>query len=349
MYSSMVIQNKMKQLLLMSFMLLYHTASDAQTETFDLATYSIPEGWDKIKNSNDLVGYVITNNKTGTYCQVAVYKSINSMGSAQLDFETEWQDLVAKTYHVTDKPEFEQGITVDGWESISGAAKFEFSGGESLVMMVTKSGYGRRLSILILTNTTDYQSEIQQFLESVDLNKPKENTPLTSEVQENTNTPNIIGSWGKNSSVVSNSFYSNMGYSKDQYTFNDDGTYFFASKIFQSSYDKILLVREHGTYQVNGTNLTISPLKSVIESWSKKGGTDKFGALLSTQNRTLEKITYQFTMYLFTGIQEWNMVLQAGGQRTQRDGLFGTNSTFEKAWYYRPISTSNTAIEVPVE
>jgi hypothetical protein len=136
------------------------------------------------------------------------------------------------------------------------------------------------------------------------------------------------------------------GYSKAQYTFNSNGTYSFVSKTFRMTFDKILLVKESGTHQISGNNITINPQKSVIEAWSKRDGTDKWGRLLTTQNRTLEKVTYQFTRHYFSGIQLWNLVLQAD-KATQRDGPFSSNTTFSNAWYYAPISSNNPVIELP--
>ena len=138
----------------------------------------------------------------------------------------------------------------------------------------------------------------------------------------------------------------NYGYSKAQYTFNSDGTYSFVSKTFRMTLDKILLVKESGTFQFNGNNITINPQKSVIEAWSKRDGTDKWGRLLTRQNRTLERVTYRFTKHYFSGIQLWNLVLQAD-KATERDGPFSSNTTFSNAWYYAPISSNNPVIELP--
>lgn len=149
------------------------TAYGQQIENFDLVTYTIPTGWKKVNGDNDVAGYAITNNLKGTYCQIAIYKSMGTMGSAQLDFDTDWTDLIAKSYKVTAKPEAVPGASEDGWEVKAGVAPFDFSGGKSVAMLVTMSGYGKRVSIVILTNTEDYQSEIEKFLESVDLKKPE--------------------------------------------------------------------------------------------------------------------------------------------------------------------------------
>jgi hypothetical protein len=143
----------------------------AEKATFDLATYTVPAGWKTITHSADAVVYAITNPQKGTYGQVAIYKSMNSLGSVQLDFAAEWQDLVAKTYKVTTKPETKLSQPEGGWEAKSGVASFDFNGGPSIAMMVTMSGFGKRMSIVVSTNTQDYQSNIESFLGSVELKK----------------------------------------------------------------------------------------------------------------------------------------------------------------------------------
>jgi hypothetical protein len=136
------------------------------------------------------------------------------------------------------------------------------------------------------------------------------------------------------------------GYSKDQYTLNADGTYTFVSKTFRMSYDKIILIRESGTYKISGNMITIAPKKSVVQAWSKLNGGDGWGRLLSTSTRKLETVTYRFTKHYFSGIQLWNLVLQAD-TATDRDGPFSNNKLFENAWYYSPISANNPLIELP--
>jgi hypothetical protein len=329
--------------------LLATTSFAQQRETFDLATYTIPAGWNNVSKTNSATSYIITNNQTGTYCRIGIFASTVSKGNLQADFQSEWQELVVKMYHPTAKPTLASPESESGWEAQVGAAPFQFNGAQSVAMLVTMSGYGRCLSIVILTNTDEYQPVIEKFLESVDLKKIENNS---QPAVDNTDNTSILGTWGKASGATQRygdpASYGHAGYSKDQYTLNNDGTYFFVSKTFRSSYDKILLVRENGTYQISGNNITINPQKSVLESWSKKDGTDKWGKLLTTQNRALEKVTYRFTKHYFSGIQVWNLVLQSDIV-TERDGPFSTNTTFTNAWYYGPITSNNPVIELPAE
>ena len=339
-------------------LLLFAASSFAQQkETFDLATYTAPTSWKKVSSGSDVTGYATTNNLKGTYCQLAIYKSMNSMGNAQLDFETEWQDLVAKSYNVTAKPEAgpsvnknQNGGLAQGWEAKSGVAPFEFSGGQSIAMLVTMSGYGKRMSIVVLTNTQDFQLEIENFLESVDLKK-LETLPVVAPLAQTTvaNDSNfILGIWKANASDQSSWRVNNgvMSTISRQYTFDANGTYTFITKTFDPLMDKLLLGKENGTYQINGNTIAVNPNKSVLEAWSKKDGTDNWGNLLTTQNITPEQTTYRFTKHYFEGIQSWSLVLQADNA-TKRDGSFNGNTTFTNAWYYGTISPTNDIIELP--
>ena len=325
-----------------------------QKETFDLATYSIPKGWKKVDGGNGVIGYAITNNLTGTYCQIAIYKSMGTMGNAQLDFDTEWNDLVVKPYNVATKPEAVPGVSEDGWEAKAGVAPFDYSGGKSIAMLVTMSGYAKRMSIVILTNTEDYQTEIEFFLGSVDLKKPETATSGQTGISQQTPPINnddknsILGSWVASSSDQSSWRVNNgvMSTIWRQYTFNANGTYTFITKTFDPLMDKLLLGKENGTHQISGNTITVTPQKSVLEAWSKKDGTNTWGNFLTTQNIALEKTTYRFTKHYFEGIQKWNLVLQAD-QVTRRDGPFNGNTTFTNAWYYGPLSANNQAIELP--
>jgi hypothetical protein len=143
-----------------------------QKESFDLATFTVPEGWTKVSATAEVVSYAITDNQQGTYCQIGIYRSIGSKGSAQSDFQREWQDLVVTTYKPSASAALVPAASRNGWDAQGGIAPFEFGGGQSVAMLVTMSGYSRSMSIVILTNTDGYQPSIEAFLDSVELGTP---------------------------------------------------------------------------------------------------------------------------------------------------------------------------------
>jgi len=325
--------------------------SSAQTsETFDIATFQSPSGWKRL-TKDGVVIFNTLNQQRGTYAIITLYRSGESSGNAKSDFEGDWQQFIVGQLGIKNKPQMEPARNVDGWEIISGGAAFENEQGTSAVILNTFSGYGKTFSLAAIFNNQDNVPAIEAFISSIKLKKP-ETSSLPAPVGNNSSA-SILGTWGMGTSgsVRADDYknpYSvnNYGYSKAQYTFNSDGTYSFVSKTFRMTLDKILLVKESGTFQFNGNNITINPQKSVIEAWSKRDGTDKWGRLLTRQNRTLERVTYRFTKHYFSGIQLWNLVLQAD-KATERDGPFSSNTTFSNAWYYAPISSNNPVIELP--
>lgn len=351
----------MKQILsLILCLVAFSVNAPAQnSDTFDIATFQTPKGWQK-QIKDGAVIFFISNQQKGTYAMITLYGSGESSGNAKSDFENDWQEFIVRQLAVKTKPEFEPAKKAEGWEIITGGAAFENEMGTSAVILNTFSGYGKTFSLAAIFNSQDNLPAIEAFISSVKLKKPEANTQQTPANNTDNNNSSIVGTWGNSMTYNQQSKdlvvkVMGYGYNARQYTFNDNNTYSFVSKTFMSSDNKMLLVKENGTYQVSGNDITINPKKSVMEAWGKKksvdelgrpADVDKWGKLLTTQNRPLEKVTYRFTKHYFSGIQEWNLVLQAD-KATQRDGPFSGNTTFSNAWYYKLPSSNNPVIELP--
>jgi hypothetical protein len=315
-------------------------------ESFDIATFRSPAGWKKQATQNAVQ---ISTAEGDSFCLITLFKALPALGSANDNFQTSWDTVVKETVTVASPPQMQPVENKDGWEISSGFAPFEKDGTKGVTILVTASGFGRMVNVLILTNTQAYEQHVAAFLTSVNLKKPAPATapaPIASTTAENS----ILGTWGSNagaSMTYGDPVAAGMaGYTKSQYTLNQDGTYVFNSKTFRMGYDKIILVRESGTYQISGDTLSIKPQKSMIQAWSKLNGGDGWGRLLTTQNRKLEPVNYKFTKHYFSGIQEWQLILQAD-HPTERDGPYSTFTLFERAWYFKPISSNNPLIVLP--
>lgn len=156
-----------------------------QSETFDIATFSPPAGW-KRESVDFAASYVITNNKTGGWCRIAIYKSIGSSGDPQVDFKSEWDNLAAKDHEGISTPTPET-TNEDGWTANSGVSKFTWQQKDAFILLNTISGYGRALSITVIMNSQEFMKEVEKFLNSLDLKKPEDpianNIPNTSQSQ----------------------------------------------------------------------------------------------------------------------------------------------------------------------
>jgi hypothetical protein len=159
----------MRKLLILFLWLLTLLSFAQKTETLDGATYTIPQGWKKLGGTTGVSAFTVTNNQNGAYCQIAIYKPTPTKGNVDLDFKSDWEDLIVKPYKPTEDPTLVPPEAENGWLAKSGTAPFEFSGSQAAAMLITISGHGKCVSIVIVTNTADYQSAIEHFLESVDL------------------------------------------------------------------------------------------------------------------------------------------------------------------------------------
>ena len=310
------------------------TSLFAQKETYDLITYSPPKGWQK-EVKETLILYTTVDKKNNSWCQIGIVKSTNSKGSIDKDFESEWQDLVVKQYNPAGKPQLTDVQEANGWKVLAGVGKFVFNNNDAIVMLTTASGNGRCVSIVSITNSQDYISQIETLLNSVELKAIEQVGLQKGTTNAGENSP-VVGSWGKSNTVSQiNNRFGNYSYNKQQYTFKADGSYIFVAKTYNEQYSETFLIKENGNFVIKGNTITISPKNSVIEAWSKKNGADNWNQLKSTQKRPLETVSYQFS------IAENNLLLQTDKQ-TQRDGSFNTGNTYR----YGPPGTF-TAIVLP--
>ena len=336
----------MKRLLFCLICVVTHaTLAHAQaSDAFDIATFRAPAGWKKEAREGGIV-FTTSDEKGGAYGMIILYRSQPGSGVPKKDFDSDWKQFIHGSFDVKGTPEMESPVNADGWTVTTGASTFESELGTSAVVLSTYSGFGRRFSVAAVFNDREYTSAIEAFAASIVLEKT-----VPPAASQGTVDQSILGTWSKN--LGAHVTYGDpvsagmAGYSKDQYTLNPDGTYTFVSKTFRMSYNKIILIKESGTYKISGNMISIVPKKSVVEAWSKLNGGDGWGRLLSSSNRKLETVTYRFTRHYFSGIQLWNLVLQADAA-TDRDGPFSNNKLFENAWYYSPISANNPLIELP--
>ncbi|MHB1196621.1 MAG: hypothetical protein ACYC0A_07250 [Lutibacter sp.] len=325
----------MKKIILVLTFSAFSAITFAQKQTFDLVTYTPPKGWKK-EVVDIAVGYSIINKKDASWCQIAIYKSLPSKGSIELDFDSEWQMLVINRYKAKAPTLVNETQEADGWKIKAGGGSFMFNKKNAIAMLTTFSGYNTCFSILATCNNEKYIVDIQNFIASLELNNPVKNEEKVVATDKPENNSLVIGSWGKSNSVSQlYNRYGTYSYNKQQYTFNTNGTYSFLGKNYSEDYAETILIKETGVYSMNGNVLTITPKTSVIESWSKKNGADNYHQLKSRQKRALENASYQAQM------DGKNLILSTS-KETTRDGRFSNGNYYS----YGPPETF-TAIKLP--
>ena len=160
-----------QRLFVLSALLITMAGLEAQTrETYDIATFVAPQGWKR--ESNDFaVSYVVANNKTGNWCRVTLYKSQASSGDPAADFASEWKAILGKKERIAPAPTPET-VDREGWKQLSGAGKYRFDGKDALAVLITLSGFGAEVSVVVETNSNEYMAQSDAFVASLQLVRP---------------------------------------------------------------------------------------------------------------------------------------------------------------------------------
>lgn len=196
-----------------SFLLLYIICAmagtmAAQSETFDISTYTAPKGWKKAKTESS-VQFSKEETAKGTYCIITLLKAVQGTASAKDNFDAAWESVVKEMVTVAGKPEMQTPVKEDGWEAQSGYSQFTSEDTKGIAMLVTTSGFGQMVNIIILTNSDAYESDISAFLGSMSFTKKqnagvKTETPPSKQVTQPTvarkdgfafNTTNFDDGW----------------------------------------------------------------------------------------------------------------------------------------------------------
>src|SRR6185436_15475413 len=112
----------MKKILLMA-MIMSTLSLQAQTESFDIASFVAPKGWQRIDTAG-VLAFVDTKTTNGltSFCQIFLFPSYQSNDAPAKNFETEWNNKVIKGTGSTAKPSMEPPATDSGWTVVTGHA-----------------------------------------------------------------------------------------------------------------------------------------------------------------------------------------------------------------------------------
>jgi hypothetical protein len=195
------------KLLTIAFIAINAMSIFAQTQKFDIMTYTPPKGWKAEANENAKI-YTKIDKATNSLGIIMLYPSIDSSGDANDDFKYVWKQIVQNGFGASANPETETAQD-KGFTVINGGELIKYEGIQALAMLTVLSGKGKVISILTITNEQSYASATENLLDSLTINatdSPKSATkqePITStkqsstlKINPNVNTQNSIeGVW----------------------------------------------------------------------------------------------------------------------------------------------------------
>ncbi len=322
-----------------------------QKQSFGVVSYSTPVNWQK-QQTEAGVQLSVTDKKTGGYAIAFITKAIASDAEANENFKTDWARLVKASVQVNGEPAMQQPFSENGWNVVSGTANYTDGAVTGMATLLTATGGGQMVSVLLMTNTQQYQNNLLAFINSLDLAKVTTNSTgdKTPAVINNSNNSSIVGLWifyNTEANGYSNGFpVVTGGYMRREYLFNTDGTYTFRAKDWMVYVKDILFVYETGTYTVKGNQITITPKKGTGEWWSKaaSGRTSEWGKLVrSSSDYKLETVTYTFEFKYYSGS---NALVLKAAKPTSRDGAKNPNQR-EQEYIYSVRELDKSLIDNP--
>jgi len=313
------------------------------TETFDIATFQSPNGWNKQATQN--AAQFSTEDKTqGTYCVITLFKSLPGIGSAKENFDAAWQTVVKTVVNPTAAPQMFPSDNKEDWQVVGGFSPFEKDGEKGVAVLYTASGYGKMVNALVLTNTQAYEAAITAFLESISFKKPAPEIQSQTPANQNGSHPSLAGNFWKQGGIrggmLGHAGLSTATFSKT-YQFFSDNTYKFFRVDMQLAAPKYYLENEEGTYSVTGNTITITPRKSSFSQHRL----NKEDPPIKSGNLPLSPAQYRFEFWLHD--DNWALLLSpVDGNETKRDGTFSfwRNGEAQRTYQYVLVNAKGELI-----
>jgi len=176
----------MKKIVTLQFFIAIVINSFSQQQVFDITNYTAPAGWKK-QATESALQLSKEDTKTGAYCIITLLKSLPGKTDPKVNFDDAWTSVVKEMVEVAAAPEMQAPSTEDGWQIRSGYAPFTSESQKGIALLVTATGYGKMVNLLILTNTDVYEKDMTTFLEGLSFKKQTQTTKTSPPViQKNT-------------------------------------------------------------------------------------------------------------------------------------------------------------------
>jgi hypothetical protein len=143
-------------------------AGFSQTKSYDIISYTPPTGWTRDDKPGSRTFAYLDNGKE-TYGLIAIFTSIASSGNARKDFTSAWNALVKPVFLTGIGPLPASADPIEGYEGLQGTSSGYSSGKPTTVKLVSYTGGGKTISIIVSYSDDRYLPVINKFLKSVRL------------------------------------------------------------------------------------------------------------------------------------------------------------------------------------
>ncbi|HKE96435.1 MAG TPA: hypothetical protein VKB34_19155, partial [Povalibacter sp.] len=150
-------------------------AAFAQRQSFDLATFTPPTGWERIE-SPGLLTYRAARPQ-GDSAQLFLFPSHAGAANPADNFDAEWQRLVTAPLGPIPKPQTQTESVPEGWTAVSGAANVNRPGAPFTIVLSTATGHGRTMSVVVNLVGQGFAADVEQFFRDLAFSSPTKEQP----------------------------------------------------------------------------------------------------------------------------------------------------------------------------
>ncbi|MBZ5523184.1 MAG: hypothetical protein LAP21_13185 [Acidobacteriia bacterium] len=142
----------------------------AQTQAFDITSFTPPSGW-TVAQGDDHITFTFIDQAAGYYVMLAVYNSTARAGDPEKDFASEWKNVVVKSFSQVSAPRSMSNRTKSGLEFREGGSGVSKNGSTSYVKLMVFPAEKRMFSVLAVASNQGVfegkQAVVRSFLDSM--------------------------------------------------------------------------------------------------------------------------------------------------------------------------------------
>lgn len=312
------------------------------TDSLDVTTYTVPTGWERTDQADkSAVGFVIVDEAAGAAAQLTLARSVPTTSDARANFDQAWATLIAASVPDAPRPTVAAAKVRDGWMVVRGTAKYKYEGRAASTTLLAATRDKAYVVVIATLIGTKFQKQADAFLASLRFAVPSATTTATAPAPAAAPSGELSGAWGFSTggSMGTGAWLSD----RREYNFDGKGGYTFLRRHNVDREPDTSIIRERGTYTLDGDVLSLTPTKVEREIWSKvKSGANAgaYDKLLKREKVALEKATYRIAFTLYPDTQVPNLMLTPSAA-TQRDGTFNATTAYR---LFRPDGKYYTAV-----
>ena len=139
-------------------------------EAFDIARFVAPPRWQRLQSPGLLTLQAPA--APGSSAQVFLFPSEPAQASPEENFQAAWRKLLAAPLGGLAPARTSAETTPEGWTAVTGVAPYTKQGGSWRAILLTATGHGRAISVVVHLLGTAHDGEVDAFFKDLDLVPP---------------------------------------------------------------------------------------------------------------------------------------------------------------------------------